>query len=80
VSLTLSLYNDAVPLVPSDTANLDRPTDAIYVGGAGVVTAVLANGRTVAFTVSAPYLLPFRAARVNATGTTATLLLALYQV
>jgi len=80
VSLTLDLYNDAVTLTPSDTVMLDRPTDAIYVGGAGILVAVLATGRTVNFTCTAGQLLPLRVLRVNATSTTATLLNALYQV
>ena len=79
MSVTLDVYNDYVTLTPSDTVNLPRPTDAIYVGGAGVLVAVLGNGRTVNFTCTAGQLLPLRVARVNATSTTATLLNALYQ-
>jgi hypothetical protein len=72
-------YTEAVALTPSDTVDLGRLTDAVYVGGAGVVTAVLQHNRTAAFTAVAGALLPIRVRRVNATGTTATLLVALYQ-
>lgn len=63
----------------SITVDLGRLTDAIYVGGAGTVNAVLQNNRAVSVTAAAGTLLPLRVRRVNATGTAATLLLALYQ-
>lgn len=51
----------------------------VYVGGAGVVSCVPANGNAaVSVTVPAGQLVPFRVAKVNATGTTATLLVAVY--
>ena len=75
----IDVYNEAVTLTPSNSANLGRLTDAVYIGGAGTLAAVLQNDVVATFTVSAPYLLPLRAKRVNATGTSATLLLALYQ-
>ena len=52
---------------------------AIWVGGAGNITAIMANGDVVLFSgITAGTLLPIRATRVNSTGTTATLLIALY--
>lgn len=72
-------YNDAVAITTSDTVNLPRPADALWVGGAGIVVAVLQNGKTVNCTCVAGSLLPLRVKRVNATSTTATLLVALYQ-
>ncbi len=84
----LAQYNLHVAITPSDTVNLvasGRTTielcDAIYVGGIGNVTAVLQDGSTVLYTAPpVGSILPIRAKRVNATGTTATALVALYQV
>ena len=72
-------YNEALAITKSDSANLDRLTDAVYVGGAGIVVAVFQNDTTAAFTCIAGQLLPIRIKRVNSTTTTATLMLALYQ-
>jgi len=52
---------------------------SVYVGGAGVVTCTPANGNAdVAVTMPAGSVVPFRVAAVKATGTTATLLVAIY--
>jgi hypothetical protein len=85
-------YDLFVPIVPSDTVNFDLTTmgggpggpwskccDAIWCGTPGTVTAVMQNDRAVQFTVVAGSLLQIAAKRVNATGTTATGLVALYQ-
>lgn len=51
----------------------------VYVGGAGVVTCTPSNGNAdVAITMPAGAILPFRVSAVKATGTTATLLVAIY--
>jgi hypothetical protein len=78
-------YNVARLITKSDTVNL--PTnlnggvcDAIYVGGAGIVVAVLPDDTTAAFTCVAGQTVPIRAKRVNSTTTTATLMNALYIV
>jgi hypothetical protein len=75
-------YNHAIPIVPSNTVEIaGRPTDAIWVGGAGTVTVVFGEAdRTATFTCLAGQLLPLRVRRVNATGTTATLMQALFRV
>jgi hypothetical protein len=74
------VYPFAVAITPHDSTNFAQgPVDAIYVGGAGVVQAVLSNDTVVAFTCVAGQILPVRAKRVNNTSTTATLLVALYQ-
>lgn len=83
-------YNKAVTITPSDTVNFVSAgkgssgdallSDAIYVGGAGIVAAVLQDGTVVNFTCIAGQILPIAAKRVNSTNTTATLMNALYQV
>jgi hypothetical protein len=84
-------YSRAIAITKSDTVNFDgstdatnpttaiKPADAIYVGGAGIVVAVLEDHSTVNFTCVAGQLLPLRAIRVNSGTTTATLMVALYQ-
>jgi hypothetical protein len=85
-SPTETVYNRAVAITPSDSAdfvdNQGGPalTDAIYVGGAGIVVAVFQNSTTAQFTCVAGQILPVRCKRVNTTSTTATLMVALYQV
>ena len=80
-------YNVAVAITKSDTVNLAiagyRPSglcDAIYVGGPGVVVAVMQDDSAISFTCVAGQVLPLAAKRVNSTNTTATLMVALYQV
>ena len=75
-------YNHAIPIVPSNTVEISgRPTDAIWVGGAGVVVVVFGDSDVPRnFTCVAGQLLPLRVKRVNATGTTATLMQALFRV
>ncbi len=80
------VYNKAEPITKSDTVNFDpwitqeRLTDAIYVGGAGIVVAIFENDTAVQFTAVAGEILPIACKRVNSTTTTATLMVALYQV
>lgn len=83
-------YSNAVAIAKSDTVNFDgsvstsgagvKPCDAIFVGGTGVVVAVLQDGAAVNFTCAVGEILPIRAIRVNDASTTATLMVALYQV
>ena len=68
-----------VAVTPSDSVNLARVTRGVYIGGAGNVSALMADGSSVAFAgAQAGTILPIRAQRINATGTTATNILALY--
>ena len=77
----LSSYSDAptaparrlVAITPNDGADLDCVTKWLFIGGAGTV-CVLAVGDAlpVTLSVAAGACLPVRAARVLATGTTAT--------
>jgi hypothetical protein len=78
-------YTYGVAITKSDANNFaqvsDRFTcDAIYVGGAGVVVVVFPDGSTQQFTCIAGQILPVAAVRVNSTNTTATLMIALYNV
>jgi len=72
-------YSRAVAITPSDaTSFTEGACHAIYVGGAGNITAVV-NGTAVLFAaVPVGTVLRVRATRVNATGTAATNLVALY--
>jgi hypothetical protein len=78
--MTVSL--DAIPsrmaaVVPSDTVS--QPGAALYVGGTGDVSLTNGAGDTAVFkAVPAGTILPVQFGRVNATNTTATLLIRLY--
>ncbi len=81
-------YAVAHPITKSDTVNFDasvsttgadvKPCDGIWVGGAGIVKAVMQDGTLVEFTCVAGTLLPIRAIRIFSATTTATLMVALY--
>ena len=76
-------------ITPSDVTLFANPTRGIYIGGAGTIVAVpllpspqgnggFVTGTPVTFTnCQAGTYLPIRAIRINATGTTATNLVAL---
>jgi hypothetical protein len=70
--------SNAFAITPSDTVLFANDTRGIYVGGAGNITVLMQGGGVVLFTaVPAGTILPIRADRVNATGTTATALVGL---
>lgn len=70
---------DAASVTPNDTVDLPTLPRAIYVGQTGAVSVRLAGGQTAIFNnVQAGSFLPIRAAGVNATGTTASGLVALW--
>lgn len=75
-------FQDSETVVPGDTSanNFAKGVcRGLYVGGAGAITAVYANGTTQAFAgVPAGSILPGHFIRVNATGTAATGMVALY--
>lgn len=76
----LQSYNIWAAITPSDTVDITRPTNAILIGGTGDVAAVMQNGSVVTLkTLPAGACVPIACRRVNATGTTATNLVALYQ-
>ena len=63
----------AEAVTPSDTTKLSAVTRALYVGGAGNVAVLMADGSTATFVgVPAGSVLPIRVQRVNSTNTTAT--------
>lgn len=66
-------------ITPSNSTDLDVLTRAVYVGGAGNLVAVDADGNTCTFTgVPAGSILPIRVRRINSTSTTATSIVALF--
>lgn len=83
-NITEVIYNRGFTITKSDTVNFTEAegllTDAVYVGGAGIVVAVWEDGKKANFTCVAGQLLPIRIKRVDSTTTTATLMVALYKV
>lgn len=66
-------------ITANDATDLAAETRAVYVGVAGDLAVVLSSGDEVSFAgLAGGTLLPVRARRVKATGTTATQLLGLY--
>lgn len=70
----------AIVVSPSDTVLLSpNPCRALWVGGAGNLSLLMADGTSVIIVgVAQGSLLPFRVQRVNTTSTTATSIVALY--
>lgn len=74
---------DAEAVTPSDGTDLVAVSRALWIGGAGTLTVVMAGskgnpGATILISgISAGTLLPLAVSRVKATGTTATLIVAL---
>ena len=67
----------AAPVTPSDVTDLTSPALGLYVGVSGNITMVV-NGAAVLFSNVPVGIHPVRCTRVNATGTTATNLVALW--
>jgi trimeric autotransporter adhesin len=80
----MDAYNLFEPITPHDSADINvdgELTDAILVGGAGDIAAVMSNKQVVVLKgLPAGAWVPVACRRINATGTTATNLVALYQV
>ena len=69
---------DGFTVVPSDTVNFPIMSRGIYVGGTGNISLVTSAGTVLVFSaVPVGTLLPVIAQRINATGTTATLMVVL---
>lgn len=91
MAASFSDFSRADLITPSDTINFDlsdsttgegvKTCDAIWVGTAGIVKAVMQDGSTANFTTATNgTLLPIRAIRVFSAVTTADNMYALYQV
>lgn len=66
-------------VTPSDSVDLATLSRALWVGGAGDVKVTLQGGTTVTLSaVPAGSMLPLQCSRVWATGTSATLIIALW--
>ena len=69
---------NAIAVTPSDSVDLTgAPCRALYIGTGGNLSVII-GGATVTFSNVAGGILPIRASRVRATGTTATNIVALY--
>jgi hypothetical protein len=69
----------ASAVTPSDSVDFSYPARALYIGGAGNVVVILEDETAVTFSgVPAGFILPVVCRRVNATDTTATLIVALF--
>lgn len=77
--MAIERYSTAIAVTPSDATDFTSGRcDAIYVGGAGNITAIV-GGSAVLFTaVPVGTVLRISATRVNSTATTATAMVALY--
>ncbi len=68
----------AFAVVPSDATDFVKRPRALWVGGTGALSVVFNDGTTATISaVAAGSRLPFLCRRVNATGTTATLIVGL---
>lgn len=70
---------DASPVVPDDLNDIPVTPRALFVGQGGIVAVRMAGGQDVSFeNVQGGTILPIRARRVMATGTTASAMIALW--
>lgn len=69
-------FGEAV--TPSDVTSLSNPARSLYVGGTGSLSVVMyGDGATVTFAAVPVGIFPIQITRVNASGTTATNIVAL---
>lgn len=64
--------SQAAAVTPSDSADLPTASKRLHIGTGGTVALVTTGGSTVTYTAATGTYLNVRAARVKATGTTAT--------
>ncbi len=81
--IVLPGFNTARAITKSDTVEVEKigpnyPT-SVWVGGAGIVRAIMEDNTDVQFTCVAGTVLPVKVKQVMSTTTTATLLVGLYQ-
>lgn len=69
---------NAAPVTPDDDSDLPVAARSLYVGAAGDVRVTTVGGDTVTFAGVTAGILPVRAARVHATGTTASAIIAVW--
>lgn len=65
-------FTAGTPVTPADDTDLIQVARALWIGGSGSVSVVPLDGPSVVFPAIGPGWLPMRVRRVNATGTTAT--------
>lgn len=63
---------DAMPVVPSDSVDLEHVAIGLYVQTGGTISLITAAGATRSIVVADFSILPLGVRRVRATGTTAT--------
>lgn len=68
----------AAEIIPDDGADLETTARALWVGTGGNLRVTTAGGETVTFRNVGSGILPIRAARVHATGTSAGDILAVW--
>lgn len=68
----------AAEITPDDTADLETAARALWIGTGGDLRVTTAGGETVTLRNAANGLLPIRTARVHATGTTASDIVAVW--
>lgn len=69
---------NAFVVTPHDVNLLKAPCRSLWIGGAGTLTVITLGGDSVLFSgIPAGTIIPIQATRVMATGTTATLIVAL---
>jgi hypothetical protein len=80
------LFNYGAAITKSDATNITMPagkrlTEGIYIGGAGNLVVVFEDDSTATITGAlAGTILPLAVKRVNSTNTTATAMVALFQI
>lgn len=73
------VHEAAAVITPHDSTLLASPTNALYIGGTGNITALLMDDTTVLISaIPVGTYLPLRVKRINATLTTATLIVGLW--
>lgn len=76
---TMDPGSSAVVISKDDTTELACVSRAIFVGGAGNMSCLMADGTTCVFTgIVAGSVLPIRVRRVNSTNTSATNMVAIW--
>lgn len=68
----------AASVTPDDNTDLPNVSRGVVIGGAGDLTVTMIGGDTVTFTLVAGVTHPMRLARIHATGTTATNIVAVW--